>query len=98
MPMVRSRIIRLIIFIFLLIPLSSGCSEERFKENTQREELKIEKIPEIQQIRPQKPVKIKLKRDVQGRYSWELSGDNPDEIIRIDKRLRRAFVPEQSAQ
>ncbi len=96
MPMVKRNIIKLIVFVFLVIPLSSGCSEEQFKDDTQKDELKLEKIPEIQQIRPERPVKIKLRRDVQGRYSWELSGDNPDEIIRVDKRLRRAFA--QSGQ
>lgn len=99
MPMVKKKIIRLIIFVLsLFILLSVGCSEGKSREDTKVEEFQIEKIPEIQQVRPQRPVKIKVKRDVQGRYSWELTGENPDEIIRIDKRLRRAFVPEQSGQ
>lgn len=98
MPMAKSKIIKLIIPVFILAPLFSGCQEGRFKEDTQRDELKIEKIQDIQQIRPERSVKIKLKRDAQGRYSWELSGDNPDEIIRADRRLKKAFVPEQSGQ
>ncbi|MFN3739305.1 MAG: hypothetical protein ACK4TF_01365 [Thermodesulfovibrionales bacterium] len=81
-----------------MAPLTSGCEEGKFKEDSLRDELRIEKIPEIQQVRPERPVRIKLKRDAQGRYSWELSGDNPDEIIRIDKRLRKTFVPEESGQ
>ncbi|MCX7792846.1 MAG: hypothetical protein N2257_00350 [Thermodesulfovibrionales bacterium] len=83
----------IIISLFLIF---SGCSEEQVKESDR--ELRIETLPQVQQVRPEKPVKIKLKRDIQGRYSWELSGDNPEEIIKIDKRLRKAFIPEQSGQ
>lgn len=49
----------------------------------------IRKQPEIQQVKPQKPVKIKLKRTAEGKYSWDLTGDNVDEIVRADKRLKK---------
>jgi hypothetical protein len=51
--------------------------------------LQIRKQPEIQQIRPKKPVKIKLKRTGEGKYTWDLTGDDLDEIVRADKRLRK---------
>jgi len=40
-------------------------------------------------VRPQKPVKIKLHRNAKGEYSWDLNGDNVDEIVNTDKKLRR---------
>ncbi len=43
----------------------------------------------LQQIRPKKPVKIKLKRSARDEYSWELSGDDADEIVRTDRKLRK---------
>jgi hypothetical protein len=49
----------------------------------------VKKQPEIQQIKPKKPVKIKLKRSAEGKYSWDLSGDDVDEVVRIDKRLKK---------
>jgi len=49
----------------------------------------VKKQPEIQQIKPMKPVKVKLKRSAEGKYSWDLSGDNVDEVVRIDKRLKK---------
>lgn len=49
----------------------------------------IKKQPEIQQVKPKKPVKIKLKRSVEGKYSWELSGDDTDEVVRADRRLKK---------
>lgn len=81
------------LFFFFLL----ACSKEP-SSTKEPEEFKIETLPHIQQVRPEKPVKIKVKRDNQGRYSWELSGDNPEEIIRVDRRLKKAFVPEQSGQ
>lgn len=74
-----------------------ACSKEP-ATTKESEEFKIESLTHVQGVRPEKPVKIKLKRDNQGRYSWELSGDNPEEIIRVDRRLKKAFVPEQSGQ
>jgi len=49
----------------------------------------IKKQPEIQQVKPKKPVKIKLKHSAEGKYSWELSGDDTDEVVRADRRLKK---------
>ena len=54
-----------------------------------KKDIKIRKQPEIQQIKPKKPVHIKLKRTATGKYTWDLTGDNVDEIIKADRRLRR---------
>lgn len=54
----------------------------------------IKKQPELQQVKPRKPVKIKLKRSAEGKYTWELSGDDVDEIVRVDKRLRKLLGTE----
>ena len=51
--------------------------------------LQIRKQPEIQQIKPKKPVKIKLKRTGEGKYIWDLTGDDLDEIVKADKKLRK---------
>lgn len=47
------------------------------------------KEPGLQQIRPKKPVRIKLKRTATGTYSWDLSGDDTEEILKVDKKLRK---------
>lgn len=54
-----------------------------------KEDFPIKKQPELQQIKPKKPVKIKLKRTTKDEYSWELSGDDVEEIVRTDHRLRK---------
>jgi hypothetical protein len=51
--------------------------------------LQIKKQPEIQQVRPRKPVKIRLKRSAEGKYTWEITGDDVDQIVRADKRLKK---------
>ena len=55
----------------------------------ERSDIQFTKQPEIQQVRPQKPVKIKLHRNAKGEYSWDLDGDNVDEIVNADKKLRK---------
>jgi hypothetical protein len=42
---------------------------------------------QLLEIRPEKPVHIKVKRNASGRYSWELSGDDPDRILEANKKI-----------
>jgi len=51
--------------------------------------LALKKQPEIQRIKPKKPVTIKLKRLANGTYTWDLTGVDMQEIIRIDRQLRK---------
>ncbi len=55
----------------------------------EKEVFQFKKQPELQQIKPKKPVKIKLKRTAKDEYSWELSGEDVDEIVKTDKKLRK---------
>jgi predicted secreted protein len=54
-----------------------------------QEAFPIKKEPALEQIKPKKPVKIRLKRTTKDEYSWELSGDDADDIVRTDQRLRK---------
>lgn len=56
-----------------------------------REEASFELQPDITEIRPQKPVKIKLKRSINGQYSWDLSGDDADKILEADRKLKEGL-------
>ncbi len=55
----------------------------------EKEAFPVKKQAELQQIKPKKPVKIKLKRTAKDEYSWELSGDDVQEIVRTDHKLRK---------
>ena len=69
-------------FSFIFLIFSSVFSEE--PKNFQ-----VKKQPEIQQVKPKKPVKIKIRRSAEDKYTWEITGDDADEIVRADRRLRK---------
>jgi len=54
-----------------------------------KDDLQVKKQPELQQVKPKKPVKIKLRRSPRDEYTWELSGDDADEIVKTDRKLRK---------
>ncbi|MBM4135376.1 MAG: hypothetical protein FJ241_00925 [Nitrospira sp.] len=78
---IQKLILFIFIIIFLVIPYNFA-----FPEN---KNFQFKKQPEIQQVKPKKPVKIKLKRLSEGKYTWELTGDDVDEVVRTDKKLRK---------
>lgn len=57
--------------------------------SAEKENFQIKKQPEIRQIKPKKPVRIKLKRASDGKYTWELTGDDVDEVVKADTRLKK---------
>jgi hypothetical protein len=79
--------VALSISILLLLIFSPIFSEEG-------RDFQFKKQPEIQQVKPKKPVRIKLKRLAEGKYTWDLTGDDVDEIIRTDTRLRKLLKVE----
>ena len=80
----KKRIIHLlsVLSISLIFIVGSGFSEDL-------KTFQVKKQPEIQQIKPKKPVKIKLRRSAEDKYTWEITGDDADEIVRADRRLRK---------
>lgn len=85
MPSLRAAVLVSVI-LFLTRPVETF-SQEGFQ---------LKKQAEIQQVRPQKPVRIKLHRNAKGEYSWDLTGDNVDEVVKADRRLRSLLKSEQS--
>jgi thioredoxin-related protein len=85
--MVMQRLYPLCLIIFLLTQACTG-------SDNKQSEVSFKQLPELQEIKPQKPVKIKLKRNTKGNYSWELSGDNVDEVVKVDRRLREYLKTE----
>jgi len=41
-------------------------------------------------------VKIRLKRDEKERYSWELSGSDVDQVLKVNEKLRKRLEGERS--
>ena len=72
---------------FLLISLFfqiHGCSNSE----SNQEKTVFKKEPELAEMKPEKPVKIKLKRNAGGDYSWELTGSDAERVIQADRKLR----------
>jgi hypothetical protein len=76
-------------FVILLISITFLLDPALAVETKDTKTTQIKKQPEIQQVKPRKPVRIKLKRSTEGKYTWDLSGDDADEIVKADKRLRK---------
>ena len=51
----------------------------------------FKRLPELAEIRPKKPVKVKLKRHTSGNYSWELSGDDAEKIVKMNAILKKSI-------
>ena len=77
-----------LILIFLFVFVSTSLSVSSVFPEVKKD-IQIRKQPEIQQVKPKKSVRIKLKRTAEGKYTWDLTGDDPDEIVRADRRLRK---------
>lgn len=54
----------------------------------EKEKIEYKQDTEIKQARGRKPAVVTLKRDDKGLYSWEIKGDETEDVIEADKRLR----------
>ena len=84
--MVKRRWVFFLFAVIMLLPVHA-CTES----SEGRKETTFQQQPEIMEIRPQKPVKIKLKRGTTGHYSWDLSGDDTDRVLEADRKLREGL-------
>ncbi len=73
--------------LMILSFLVFACSEPAGKQ----QEAVFKQRPEIAEIKPDKTVKIKLKRSADGNYSWELSGDDAEQVIQADRKLKESL-------
>ncbi len=84
--MSAQRFLLVLLVMFLLIPLHA-CKDTGGKEQP----AVFKQEAGIQEIKPQKPVKIKLKRNTKGKYSWDISGNNAYDVLETDKKLRKGL-------
>ena len=57
-------------------------------------------IVEKERVEKEEPlppeVKIRLKRDGRDNYSWDLSGSDADEILKVNEKLKKRLTQEKS--
>lgn len=49
----------------------------------------------LQYAKPKKPLRIKLHRNKNGEYSWDITGESVDEVVKADRRLRKLLLEER---
>lgn len=77
-----------------LAAFALGCGRESSpptEKPSATETLKVVVEEEKREKRPPPPpeVKIRLKKDGKDQYSWELSGSDVDQILRVNEKLRK---------
>lgn len=79
-----------IMFLIVLFFLFVSFSENSFSQT----QVQVTKDKTLQYAKPKKPVKIKLHRDKKGEYSWDITGESVDDVIKADRRLRQLLKEE----
>ncbi len=87
-------------FAFWLVLVTVSCERSPSSlpgktEGSPAPKVTVEKewTPKEQPLPPE--VKIKLKRDGKDNYSWELSGSDADQILKVNEKLRRQLGGEK---
>ena len=89
-------LIVLSVSVFLLI----ACEKKSLPPQTKSESPSVPKvIVEKEKVEKEQPlppeVKIKLKKDGKDSYSWELTGSDVDQILKVNEKLRKQLGGEQ---
>jgi hypothetical protein len=89
----------LVLFVVVIFPLIA-CEKKSLSPQGKSESPSIPKvIVEKEKVEKEQPlppeVKIKLKKDGKDSYSWELTGSDVDQILRVNEKLRKQLGGEQ---
>ncbi len=85
-----------IVFVFSLV----GCEKKSLppqakSENPPAPKVVVEKTKVERELPLPPEVKIKLKKDAKDSYSWELSGSDVDQILKVNEKLRKQLGGER---
>jgi hypothetical protein len=78
-----------------------ACERKSVPPESKSENLPVPKViverEKVEKERPLPPeVKIKLKKDGKDSYSWELTGSNVDQILKVNEKLDKQLGGKQS--
>ena len=78
-----------LLFVFILI----ACERMPFPAQGKPEPPSVPKVivekEKVERTLPPPEVKIRLRKDAKDSYSWELSGSDVDQILRVNEKLKR---------
>jgi hypothetical protein len=91
---------KILIVIVALIFFLIACEKKSLPPQGKSESSSVPKvIVEKEKIEKEQPlppeVKIKLKKDGKDSYSWELTGSDVDQILKVNEKLRKQLGGEQ---
>lgn len=76
----------LVVFSILCLLSVNSCSEGTASETN----IRVEQNRDLaSRINTEKPVKISLKRTSKGAYTWNISGNDVESILKADRQLRK---------
>ena len=93
----KSLLISCVLILFILIACENRPSpspEKSENSSVPKAVLEKEKTDREPPLPPE--VKIRLKRDGKDNYSWELSGSDADQILKVNEKLRKKVGGEQA--
>lgn len=88
---------RLVVAVVILFLINSPLITEGAPPSPSQEKpqsTSVKQVPSLVQVKPKKPLKIKLKRNSKVDYSWEINGESVEDIINADKKLRKGLEME----
>lgn len=86
-----ARIGLLIFLLLFLLPSCDKINEVRFKETAKKEISQENYERQIEELKKavKQDIKIRLKRDSKGSYSWEIQGKDVNEVLKVNDILKR---------
>lgn len=85
-----------LLFSFIL----AACEKMDFSPQGKPEPSSVPKVivekEKVERTLPPPEVKIRLKKDGKDSYSWELSGSDVDQILRVNEKLRKQLGKDPS--
>lgn len=92
----RYSIVFFILVGFFILGCERNSPSPRGKPESPPTKVVVEREKEEREPPAPPEVKIKLKRDGKNNYSWELSGSDVDQILRVDDKLKKKLGGEPS--
>ncbi len=90
------KILASLVLVFLLIACEKkSLSPQAKSENPPVPKVVVEKEKVERELPLPPEVKIKLKKDGKDNYSWELSGSDVDQILKVNEKLRKQLGGER---
>jgi hypothetical protein len=91
---------RILALCLLVAFVTIACEKKPLPSQVKSEVPSVPKvIVEKEKVEREQPlpaeVKIKLKKDGKDNYSWELSGSDADQILKVNEKLRKQLGGEQ---